>query len=30
MPGVAARSDLLLGPYSTVLMRAADDMAAEA
>jgi hypothetical protein len=27
---VAARSDLLLGPYSTVLMRAADDMAAEA
>ena len=30
LPGVAARSDLLLGPYSTVLMRAADDMAAEA
>jgi ABC-type branched-subunit amino acid transport system substrate-binding protein len=30
LPGVAARSDLLLGPYSTVLMRAAGDMAAEA
>jgi branched-chain amino acid transport system substrate-binding protein len=27
---VAARSDLLLGPYFTVLRRAADDMAAEA
>jgi hypothetical protein len=26
----AARSDLLLGPYFTVLRRAADDMAAEA
>jgi branched-chain amino acid transport system substrate-binding protein len=30
LPGVAARCDLLLGPYSTVLMRAAGDMAAEA
>jgi hypothetical protein len=30
MPGVAARCDLLLGPYSTVLMRAAGDMAADA
>jgi hypothetical protein len=30
LPGVAAHSDLLLGPYSTVLMRAAGDMAAEA
>jgi len=30
LPGVAARSDLLLGPYSTVLMRAAGDLAAEA
>ncbi|HEV2373616.1 MAG TPA: ABC transporter substrate-binding protein [Streptosporangiaceae bacterium] len=30
LPGVAARSDLLLGPYSTLLMRAAGDMAAEA
>src|SRR5215831_13875821 len=29
LPGVAARCDLLLGPYSTVLMRAAGDMAAE-
>ena len=29
LPSVAARSDLLLGPYSTVLMRAAGDMAAE-
>jgi ABC-type branched-subunit amino acid transport system substrate-binding protein len=28
LPGVAARCDLLLGPYSTVLMRAAGDMAA--
>jgi Periplasmic binding protein len=28
LPGVAACSDLLLGPYSTVLMRAAGDMAA--
>jgi ABC-type branched-subunit amino acid transport system substrate-binding protein len=28
LPSVAARSDLLLGPYSTVLMRAAGDMAA--
>lgn len=30
LPGMAARSDLLLGPYSTMLMRAAGDMAAEA
>ena len=30
LPSVAAHSDLLLGPYSTVLMRAAGDMAAEA
>jgi hypothetical protein len=30
LPDVAAHSDLLLGPYSTVLMRAAGDMAAEA
>jgi len=30
LPGVAAHSDLLLGPYSTVLMRAAGDMAADA
>jgi ABC-type branched-subunit amino acid transport system substrate-binding protein len=30
LPGVAARSDLLSGPYSTMLMRAAGDMAAEA
>jgi hypothetical protein len=30
LPSVAARSDLLLGPYSTMLMRAAGDMAAEA
>jgi hypothetical protein len=29
LPGVAARCDLLLGPYSTVLMRAAGDMAAD-
>ena len=29
LPGVAARCDLLLGPYSTVLMRAAGRMAAE-
>ena len=29
LPGVAARCDLLLGPYSTLLMRAAGDMAAE-
>jgi hypothetical protein len=29
LPGVAARCDLLLGPYSTVLMRAAGDLAAE-
>jgi hypothetical protein len=29
LPGVAARCDLLLGPYSTVLMRAAGDMAAQ-
>ncbi|MGB6454845.1 MAG: ABC transporter substrate-binding protein [Streptosporangiaceae bacterium] len=29
LPGLAARCDLLLGPYSTVLMRAAGDMAAE-
>ena len=29
LPGVAARCELLLGPYSTVLMRAAGDMAAE-
>jgi ABC-type branched-subunit amino acid transport system substrate-binding protein len=29
LPEVAARSDLLLGPYSTVLMRAAGDMSAE-
>lgn len=29
LPGVAANSDLLLGPYSTVLMRVAGDMAAE-
>ena len=29
LPSVAARSDLLLGPYSTVLMRAAGDMTAE-
>lgn len=29
LPRVAARCDLLLGPYSTVLMRAASDMAAE-
>jgi Periplasmic binding protein len=28
LPGVAARCDLLLGPYSTILMRAAGDMAA--
>jgi ABC-type branched-subunit amino acid transport system substrate-binding protein len=30
LPGVAARCDLLLGPYSTVLMLAAGEMAAEA
>jgi ABC-type branched-subunit amino acid transport system substrate-binding protein len=30
LPSVAAHSDLLLGPYSTVLMRAAGDMAAKA
>jgi ABC-type branched-subunit amino acid transport system substrate-binding protein len=30
LPGVAARSDLLLGPYSTLLMRAAGDIAADA
>jgi hypothetical protein len=29
LPGVAARCDLLLGPYSTVLMRTAGRMAAE-
>ena len=29
LPGMAARCDLLLGPYSTVLMRAAGTMAAE-
>lgn len=29
LPRVAERCDLLLGPYSTVLMRAAGDMAAE-
>ncbi len=29
LPGVAAGCDLLLGPYSTVLMRAAGDIAAE-
>jgi ABC-type branched-subunit amino acid transport system substrate-binding protein len=29
LPGVAARCDLLLGPYSTQLMRAAGHMAAE-
>src|SRR5260370_244533 len=29
LPGVAARSDILLGPYSTQLMRAAGRMAAE-
>jgi hypothetical protein len=29
LPSVAARSDLLLGPYSTVLTRAAGDVAAE-
>jgi hypothetical protein len=29
LPGVAARCDLLLGPYSTVLMRAAGRLAAE-
>jgi ABC-type branched-subunit amino acid transport system substrate-binding protein len=28
MPSVAGRSDLLLGPYSTILMRAAGNMAA--
>jgi len=30
LPQVAAASDLLLGPYSTLLMRAAGDLAAEA
>jgi hypothetical protein len=30
LPGVAARSDLLLGPYSTLLMRAAGSIAADA
>jgi len=29
LPGVASRCDLLLGPYSTVLMRAAGNMAAD-
>lgn len=29
LPGVAGRCDLLLGPYSTVLMRAAGDIAVE-
>jgi ABC-type branched-subunit amino acid transport system substrate-binding protein len=29
LPDVAGRSDLLLGPYSTVLMRAAGDIAAD-
>lgn len=29
LPGVAGRCDLVLGPYSTVLMRAAGDLAAE-
>jgi hypothetical protein len=29
LPGVAARCDILLGPYSTVLMRAAGNIAAE-
>lgn len=30
LPGLAARSDLLLGPYSTLLMRAGGDVAADA
>ena len=30
LPGVASRCDILLGPYSTQLMRAAGRMAAEA
>jgi hypothetical protein len=30
LPGVAARCDLLLGPYSTVLMREAGRVAADA
>jgi len=30
LPGVSERTDLLLGPYSTVLMRSAGEMAAEA
>ncbi len=30
LPGLAARSDLLLGPYSTLLMRAAGELAADA
>jgi len=30
LPRVAAATDLLLGPYSTLLMRAAGDLAAEA
>jgi ABC-type branched-subunit amino acid transport system substrate-binding protein len=29
LPGVAARSDILLGPYSTILMRAAGRIAAD-
>jgi Periplasmic binding protein len=29
LPGMAAKCDLLLGPYSTVLMRAAGDIAAQ-
>jgi ABC-type branched-subunit amino acid transport system substrate-binding protein len=29
LPGLATRSDLLLGPYSTLLMRTAGDLAAE-
>src|SRR5437763_12642591 len=30
LPRIAAASDLILGPYSTLLMRAAGDLAAEA
>ena len=29
LPGVAAKSDLLLGPYSTILMRAAGRIASD-
>jgi ABC-type branched-subunit amino acid transport system substrate-binding protein len=29
LPGLATRSDLMLGPYSTLLMRAAGDLAAD-